>query len=252
MIANQFADDFDLNKLNIQQRFMRIYMEINLIWAERNNLNWPNILIYVTEPLILFEIFKKLGYLGKPKEMEKLQHSFIMYEKSDRLEKFLKKLLAEERALKSLESGNYPLLMQQNENNQPSYKDYLNPLGPLKNELFSFGCKVTEDYLAYLVPLMNTTCNFLSPRTKPTGLIRLMTCDNWTEQTIPIYLGCRITEFKCCIDNSQHLFKKLTYSRIGRSGLFISKQGNVISASCLSSTNYENIKNKEVIENIFR
>lgn len=81
-------------------------------------------------------------------------------------------------------------------------------------------------------------------------LIHVLTAKNIKPFSTKIQLGCETTAFRYLIEKLKFQFHTLTFSTVGSSGLFYSKNGTLITAQNLFSSKIANYKNSEIIDKI--
>ena len=115
----------------------------------------------------------------------------------------------------------------------------------------SFGYKKALGYLTPFIPKLNVAINLLDNRTNKESFERIITTSNLGTITEKIYLGCQTNEFAYLIKHFKVAFKHFNPATIGKSGLFISNTGHIITADCLYNSKMDNLQTKIAIDNIF-
>ena len=219
------AMNVEILNINIlkQERFRRIYLKIDSLLKDKVVTNWPNLLLNINSPEALLDFIENIGLLQYPQALEKLFHTLSALPFNE-FKQFIE-------PLKPIDYHERPKRM-------------------LKRNPYTLGCKVTDTIITDKFEQLDKAIHILSPKTPIGTAVRIFTCEDWRQCTEKFYLGCMTIEFKCILDNSHHLFKYIKYADIERSGLFISNLGTPITASSLSSSNYEKTNNREIIEKI--
>lgn len=89
-------------------------------------------------------------------------------------------------------------------------------------------------------------------RCSTNDLINVLLSKNFKKLDTKIFLNCETTEFRYILDKLKSEFSALSLAKIGKSGIFISKQENPITASNLYNSKIDSPKRKEVINKIFK
>lgn len=88
-------------------------------------------------------------------------------------------------------------------------------------------------------------------KTSVKDFIHLITSNDLSKETNSIHFGCQTNELSYILKKLKPFFKSLTPTKIEESKLFLSNKGNLITAANLYNTNFNNLKNKVKIDNIF-
>lgn len=114
---------------------------------------------------------------------------------------------------------------------------------------FSFQYNKSEIYfIQNIVKALNSEIDLLNIHTSERTLIEILSLKDLSKETRVIHLACKTNEFKFIIECIQPLFKNLSFSSIGKSKLFISKRGKVITTSNLTSAETDNVFLKSIIK----
>lgn len=109
--------------------------------------------------------------------------------------------------------------------------------------------KESKNNLKTLLTQLDLNIGILSEKSTIENLLNVLTCSDYSKCKA-VSLDCETTQFKYIIKKLQPNFKELSFANIGRSKLFVSSSGNIISSSNLSSRSYIP-KLKEVIDKVF-
>lgn len=132
--------------------------------------------------------------------------------------------------------------------NIPNIEIELTNSSPVE-ESFSFQYKKSEIYfIQNIVKALNAEIDLLNIHTSEKTFIEILSSEDLSEETRVIHLACKTNEFKYIIECIQPLFNNLSFSSIGKSKLFVSKRGKVITTSNLTSAETDNIFFKSTIK----
>jgi len=147
---------------------------------------------------------------------------------------------------------------------QKEYLQFIRDLNPidvdkiLNEKPTSEKSKLSFGYLKsnpkILEPYIQQLClkiDFLVNPTSIEDFIRIVTAKDLEKIKEKIYLGCATNEFAFVVDKLKPFFKSLKPANIEKSGLFISNFGNPIKANNLYNTDFDNLKSKTTINQIF-
>lgn len=236
IMGNLYAKEISNKVMAAKDLMQWIAVEMSMILNQITALKRPDYFNNIRSTSRLFNLFKSKGLLSDKEEMDKLQLAMILIEKIYRLEQLLKNGC----------SFNYT---------EPTSMMHL-PIGlSLPGELqqvgFGLDYHFSKDYLNVVINYMNDRFHLLSPASPASSLVRKITCPNWTDDHEIVYLDSKTNIFRCMVDCLRQYYKHFNFAHIGRSGLFYSRNGNVITESGLSSAVLKNEEKKQCITAIF-
>jgi hypothetical protein len=116
----------------------------------------------------------------------------------------------------------------------------------------NFGFNGNSEKLKTIITQLTNKVNLLNEaKTSTEDLLLVLTSKELIPGSSEIYLDCETAVFRDIYDQLKLLFSKLTQSAIGKSRVFYSKNGTLITAQNLSSSKIDNSKSKAEIDKIF-
>lgn len=256
----------DLIVINLQEKegMGRISSRIKENRAGINALNRSIYFLYKNNHEMLFYYFKTHGILQDQKEWNYLQQAMTLdfqrlsltelfrenciFENLSSLELMI--LNSDDMAYAGLRDNDRETLMVHRQHipflNDPAST----PVTRLKAP--SMECPLTTEKLYSGLNLVNEKYQLFASQKDLEILFRKIINPNWSNDHEEVHLMNKTNLFRCVVDCVKSTYPHFTYAHIGRSGLFISKKGNVISESAVSSAVLKNEEKKQCIESFFK
>lgn len=120
-----------------------------------------------------------------------------------------------------------------------------------KPDKFTFGFKSDDALLKKVIVELTNHIQFVDREfSNPEDLFNLLISKNIVPNTAVIHIGCETTQFRFILDKLKLHFHNLTFSTVGNSRLFKSKNNTIISSQLLFSSKLTNYKKEDEITEI--
>lgn len=262
--ATHEAEEFIVINLQTPQGSGRISKKIRQVRTGIHALNRSAYFLYINNPIMLFDYFKRNGLLHNQKEWNNLQQAMILdflryllavlYKENCHLENLSPMetmiLIADDLAYAGLRDCDRETLTHHRQHLLPS-----NDWAPIVFDPVtapSMECPLSQEKLYTGLTLVNDKYHIFSPKTSIEDVFNKIICPNWTNNRVEVHLYNKTNMFRCLVDCIKLTYKHFNYAHIGHSGLFFSMNGVVINESSLSSAILKNEEKKQCIESFFK
>lgn len=272
LMAFVFVRSLNLGKLSTGEKLKRIYLEIDRLLKQKGAFDRPLYLLHANDRDALFDIFDSKNLFHHEEEEKKLEEALALNEKYHRLqfliletemqeqvENFETMELAAQRngqeltAFQSLQKETLQLKMEyikDHEYYQPAKRRSIKAVLPRPKKKLTFGYRGSEETLIHFYEEMNEAIHFVDKRTSMADFVCTLSSKDLKTDGKMMYMGCMTKQLKYIMEHSDDCFKSLKPSIIGRSQLFISKNGNLITAHNLEVTKCEKVAKKKAMDAI--
>lgn len=201
-------------------------------------------------------VFKKFFWFGKRIEKSKFLR-YQMDNANDPIEwhkTFLNLFYYEEKKYRN--STSVQLWYHQRMDIAEEIIDELEPIGKIDKAKSDFSFGLSDNQIRILKNIFEVLITRIDlideTRCSRQDLIDIFIASDFRDLNNRIYLLCDTKEFAFCLKEIKSNFKKITYSKIGRTELFYSQSGNLITENNISSSLHLNAKNIDVIREIVK